>query len=142
MSEQPVRESVAGDVRDDAEPAVPEDAVSEQAAETPPMPEVEETPAGGEPADAAESPAEDDPVEALRRQLRTQIGDWYVVHSYAGYENKVKANLESRIQRAVALFALGVLGHGIVDGLIVHESGSLEVRQWFPKTCNTPFENP
>ncbi|HEY7048159.1 MAG TPA: transcription termination/antitermination protein NusG [Jatrophihabitantaceae bacterium] len=27
-----------------------------------------------------------------------QVGDWYVVHSYAGYENKVKANLESRIQ--------------------------------------------
>jgi hypothetical protein len=24
-------------------------------------------------------------------------GDWYVVHTYAGYENKVKANLESRI---------------------------------------------
>jgi transcriptional antiterminator NusG len=39
----------------------------------------------------------DDPAEALRRQLRTALGDWYVVHSYAGYENKVKANLESRI---------------------------------------------
>ena len=25
------------------------------------------------------------------------VGDWYVVHTYAGYENKVKANLESRI---------------------------------------------
>jgi transcription termination/antitermination protein NusG len=34
----------------------------------------------------------------LRRELRMQVGDWYVVHSYAGYENKVKANLESRIQ--------------------------------------------
>ncbi|HEV7205287.1 MAG TPA: transcription termination/antitermination protein NusG [Jatrophihabitans sp.] len=30
--------------------------------------------------------------------MRTQFGDWYVVHSYAGYENKVKTNLESRIQ--------------------------------------------
>ncbi|HYU02565.1 MAG TPA: transcription termination/antitermination protein NusG [Jatrophihabitantaceae bacterium] len=30
--------------------------------------------------------------------MRTAFGDWYVVHSYAGYENKVKANLESRIQ--------------------------------------------
>jgi transcription termination/antitermination protein NusG len=38
-----------------------------------------------------------DPVEELRRTLRSQVGDWYVVHSYAGYENKVKANLESRI---------------------------------------------
>ena len=43
-------------------------------------------------------PAEDeDPVETLRRELRTAFGDWYVVHSYAGYENKVKTNLESRI---------------------------------------------
>ena len=39
-----------------------------------------------------------DPVEALRTSLRMQFGDWYVVHSYAGYENKVKTNLESRIQ--------------------------------------------
>ncbi len=45
-----------------------------------------------------EGAAEDeDPVEALRRELRTAFGDWYVVHSYAGYENKVKTNLESRI---------------------------------------------
>jgi transcription termination/antitermination protein NusG len=48
---------------------------------------------------AVEEPAEDeDPVETLRRELSTQFGDWYVVHSYAGYENKVKTNLESRIQ--------------------------------------------
>jgi transcriptional antiterminator NusG len=40
---------------------------------------------------------EEDPVEVLRRELRTAFGDWYVVHSYAGYENKVKTNLESRI---------------------------------------------
>ncbi len=41
---------------------------------------------------------DEDPLETLRRELRAQVGDWYVVHSYAGYENKVKANLESRIQ--------------------------------------------
>ncbi len=40
---------------------------------------------------------DEDPVEALRHKLRTEFGDWYVVHSYAGYENKVKTNLESRI---------------------------------------------
>jgi transcriptional antiterminator NusG len=38
-----------------------------------------------------------DPVEALRTTLKGQFGDWYVIHSYAGYENKVKTNLESRI---------------------------------------------
>jgi transcriptional antiterminator NusG len=44
-----------------------------------------------------EASAEDvDPVEEFRRQLIGQPGDWYVVHSYAGYENRVKANLESR----------------------------------------------
>jgi transcription termination/antitermination protein NusG len=38
-----------------------------------------------------------DPVEAFRIQLVALPGDWYVVHTYAGYENKVKANLETRI---------------------------------------------
>jgi transcriptional antiterminator NusG len=42
-------------------------------------------------------PQEVDPIEQLRTQLRIQPGDWFVVHSYAGYENKVKTNLESRI---------------------------------------------
>jgi transcriptional antiterminator NusG len=40
---------------------------------------------------------DEDPAEALRSTLRAQFGDWYVIHSYAGYENKVKTNLESRI---------------------------------------------
>jgi len=40
---------------------------------------------------------EPDPREELRTMLRRQPGDWYVVHSYAGYENKVKTNLETRI---------------------------------------------
>jgi transcriptional antiterminator NusG len=39
-----------------------------------------------------------DPAERLRQELSGQQGDWYVVHSYAGYENKVKTNLETRIQ--------------------------------------------
>ena len=42
--------------------------------------------------------AEVDPVEEMRAALRRAPGDWYVVHSYAGYENKVKSNLETRIQ--------------------------------------------
>ncbi|MEV7624286.1 transcription termination/antitermination protein NusG [Actinoplanes sp. NPDC089786] len=59
------------------------------------------------PADAEAStgddpaPTEDDedfdPVAELRQKLRYAPGDWYVVHSYAGYENKVKTNLETRI---------------------------------------------
>jgi transcription termination/antitermination protein NusG len=41
---------------------------------------------------------ETDPVEELRAALRRAPGEWYVVHSYAGYENKVKTNLETRAQ--------------------------------------------
>lgn len=41
---------------------------------------------------------EPDPVEELRAALRRAPGEWYVVHSYAGYENKVKNNLETRAQ--------------------------------------------
>ena len=54
------------------------------------------------PAESSDLPpveAEDeDPVEAMKKALRIAPGDWYVVHSYAGYENKVKTNLEARIQ--------------------------------------------
>jgi transcription termination/antitermination protein NusG len=38
-----------------------------------------------------------DPMEEFMRQLRAMPGDWYVIHSYAGYENRVKTNLENRI---------------------------------------------
>jgi transcription termination/antitermination factor NusG len=53
-----------------------------------------------EPAAASDmQPEEDeDPAEAMKKALRIAPGDWYVVHSYAGYENKVKTNLEARIQ--------------------------------------------
>jgi transcriptional antiterminator NusG len=59
--------------------------------------------ADGEPADgdaeaADEAPEDDDPVALFKAEMRLQPGDWYVVHSYAGYENRVKANLESRTQ--------------------------------------------
>ena len=196
MTERSPQDSVADDVREEeqAEPDAPEQAVSERAAETPSMPEVEEglpagdeepeaatpeeeepseEPAGSEeppavevleprleaveetaeatpeadeveapeaeppveaPAEAAEGPAAEEPVaepelapavaavpeptpeptEEVATELAEETpaeaeaappardpfrgpGDWYVVHTYAGYENKVKANLESRI---------------------------------------------
>jgi len=63
---------------------------------------------GSEPVEAAEPAAAQagpgdeaevdvDPADEMRQQLRRAPGEWYVVHSYAGYENKVKTNLESRI---------------------------------------------
>jgi transcription termination/antitermination protein NusG len=58
--------------------------------------------------DTAEAPEEEeleeeleeevDPAEALRSALKRAAGEWYVIHSYAGYENKVKTNLETRIK--------------------------------------------
>jgi transcription termination/antitermination protein NusG len=53
----------------------------------------DETVEPDEAADPAESAREE-----FQRELRMLPGDWYVVHSYAGYENRVKTNLESRIQ--------------------------------------------
>ncbi|MFZ9100694.1 MAG: transcription termination/antitermination protein NusG [Candidatus Planktophila sp.] len=72
-----------------------------------PTPEVLETPVVEEAvADLALASDEDgdiesdenDPNAEFRRTLRAAIGDWYVVHSYAGYEKKVKGNLANRIQ--------------------------------------------
>ncbi|WP_030145436.1 transcription termination/antitermination protein NusG [Streptomyces violaceorubidus] len=56
-----------------------------------------------EDATEAEAEAEEpdlDPIEKLRQELRVLPGEWYVIHTYAGYENRVKTNLE---QRAVSL---------------------------------------
>jgi transcription termination/antitermination protein NusG len=47
---------------------------------------------------AADGAGELDPVAQYTEELRRLPGEWYVVHSYAGYENRVKANLESRTQ--------------------------------------------
>jgi transcriptional antiterminator NusG len=75
---------------------------AEEAAVPAEEPEAEETAV----AEAAEEPAEVteeapvDPVAQLRDELRALPGEWYVVHTYAGYENRVKTNLE---QRAVSL---------------------------------------
>ncbi|MFG2553423.1 transcription termination/antitermination protein NusG [Streptomyces sp. NPDC048581] len=59
---------------------------------------------GAEEVAEEEAPEEEaepvDPVAALREELRTLPGEWYVIHTYAGYENRVKTNLE---QRAVSL---------------------------------------
>jgi len=55
------------------------------------------------PADAAEATEQDDeddvdPIEEFKAGLRRAPGEWFVIHSYAGYENRVKTNLETRVQ--------------------------------------------
>ncbi|MFJ4851308.1 MULTISPECIES: transcription termination/antitermination protein NusG [unclassified Streptomyces] len=63
--------------------------------------DVDEAAAGeGEHEESAEEQAPVDPVAAFRDELKALPGEWYVIHTYAGYENRVKSNLE---QRAVSL---------------------------------------
>jgi transcriptional antiterminator NusG len=78
----------------EADPQEVAEADPQEVAEADPqeVAEADETSAPAEPAEEA------DPAAALKADLRSKPGDWYVVHSYAGYENKVKANLETRVQ--------------------------------------------
>lgn len=62
--------------------------------ETGGTPEVGETETG-DVTDGDELP--EDPVQAFKDDLSARFGDWYVIHSYAGYENRVKHNLETRM---------------------------------------------
>ena len=78
--------ALAGDA-DEAEGA---DADAAPASET----EASET----EASETEASETETDPVSEFKSDLRRLPGDWYVVHSYAGYENRVRTNLESRTQ--------------------------------------------
>ncbi|MEV4503247.1 transcription termination/antitermination protein NusG [Streptomyces klenkii] len=83
-------EAAAGEPAEEAALHVESDEAAESA-------EADET------AEEAEEAAEEesvDPVAALREELRGLPGEWYVIHTYAGYENRVKTNLE---QRAVSL---------------------------------------
>jgi len=75
-------------------------AESDVAAEAAPESDVaaEAAPESDVAAEAAPESEEEDPAVALKKELRLKPGDWYVIHSYAGYENKVKANLETRVQ--------------------------------------------
>jgi transcriptional antiterminator NusG len=62
---------------------------------------VAERPAPGETGGAAIDLADDDsavdPLEEFRAALRSQPGEWFVVHTYSGMEKRVKTNLENRI---------------------------------------------
>ncbi|GAA1069318.1 MULTISPECIES: transcription termination/antitermination protein NusG [Kitasatospora] len=76
---------------DEAEAGVPAEAAA--------LHEVADAEAAAEEAFTAEA-EESDPVAEFREKLRLAPGEWYVIHTYAGYENRVKQNLE---QRSVSL---------------------------------------
>jgi transcriptional antiterminator NusG len=94
----PADAELAEVVSADTEPADSESAEDDSAEVEPADAELADTElADTELADAAEE-SPDGVLEEFTRELRMLPGDWYVVHSYAGYENRVKTNLESRIQ--------------------------------------------
>ncbi|MFB7339378.1 transcription termination/antitermination protein NusG [Streptomyces hydrogenans] len=88
------------DADDDAESADETEDAEDEADDAETEDEVEVEDAIEETEEEAEPAAPVDPVAALREELRTLPGEWYVIHTYAGYEKRVKANLE---QRAVSL---------------------------------------
>jgi transcription termination/antitermination protein NusG len=91
---------------EDQQVTTSDDSVVEEAAvvDTPDEAATDEAATDEGATDEAEGEAEDeaedevDPAEAFKTELRRAPGEWFVVHSYAGYENRVKANLETRIQ--------------------------------------------
>ncbi|MEW1654331.1 MULTISPECIES: transcription termination/antitermination protein NusG [unclassified Streptomyces] len=116
-AEAEVDEAVSAEVEGDAAAIADEEGAAEIVADADDVDELDaEDAAAGEPAEAAALHVEDeeadeasedteeqepvDPVAALRDELRGLPGEWYVIHTYAGYENRVKTNLE---QRAVSL---------------------------------------
>jgi len=117
-SGQPVDDDRAGSF-DDPELA------SDEPAEADPSDE----PAAADPSDelaqdegasesAGDQDAEEDPVAAFKSELRRLPGDWYVVHSYAGYENRVRANLESRtgsLNMEDFIFQIEVPTHEVIE---------------------------
>jgi transcriptional antiterminator NusG len=82
------------------ETSVDEDTVAEEAAA-----DSAAVPAADEGSPVEEAPLEEplteeppaDPLQEFRDALRAKVGDWFVVHTYSGMENRVKANLENRI---------------------------------------------
>ena len=100
---------------DGADAVVPAgaDAADEAAADEP----GDEAAAGDD--EAGDDEDEDvDPVAEFKSELRRLPGDWYVVHSYAGYENRVRTNLESRTQSLNMedyIFQIEVPTHEVIE---------------------------
>jgi transcriptional antiterminator NusG len=92
---EPAEEAALSVQDEDAVESAEDESAEDESAED----EDSEEAAAAEEAEEEESEPVD-PVTALREELRTLPGEWYVIHTYAGYENRVKTNLE---QRAVSL---------------------------------------
>jgi transcriptional antiterminator NusG len=100
---EPEGQPEAAPVTDDAvvtEETDPDTVLDSEAAVTSEEAAVAEGVEAETPAEAEEletEKAEEDPLEEFRRELWAKPGDWFVIHTYSGMENRVKANLENRI---------------------------------------------
>ncbi len=96
--EEPVEEAVAAEEQAVDEAVVEEPGAPEEAAEADEaVAEAEVEVAVAEETSEAPVDEAEDPLEAFRRELWAKPGDWFVVHTYSGMENRVKSNLENRI---------------------------------------------
>ena len=82
----------------DEAPEQDEDAQDDEASHDEAQDDVAEADEDGASDEDVEPDPDEDPVAAFKAKLRRLPGDWYVIHSYAGYENRVKTNLENRTQ--------------------------------------------
>jgi transcription termination/antitermination protein NusG len=80
-----------------ADPQAAAEDDSEAAEDDEPQAAADDEPQADVAEDQSRTAAAEDPLEEFRAGLRSKIGDWYVVHTYSGMENRVKANLENRI---------------------------------------------
>ncbi|MGV8965633.1 MAG: transcription termination/antitermination protein NusG [Cellulomonas sp.] len=97
-SVEAVETSVEADVAEDLESAEVDADGGEIEVDDADAPTSDVADDNAEAAEDEEVEVELDPIEEFKSELRRQPGDWFVVHSYAGYENRVKANLENRTQ--------------------------------------------
>ncbi|MEI8231138.1 MAG: transcription termination/antitermination NusG family protein, partial [Actinomycetes bacterium] len=68
----------------------------------------------------AEEEVEEDPYAVFKKELREQPGKWYIIHSYAGYEKRVKQNIENR--------KLAVIGGEFIYQIEVPMEESIEIK--------------
>ena len=103
-SDYEAAEAATDDEADDAFAENPAEGIAVDLADAESSGDVDETAGDGTevgPLDSAEAvePAEEaevDPYDAFRKELRAKFGKWYVIHSYAGFEKRVKQNIEQR----------------------------------------------
>jgi transcription termination/antitermination protein NusG len=103
LAEAEVRDATSGAEESEtetaeSEAAEPQAATEEESAEQAETAESQESPETAESQESAEPEDELDDYETTFVPPTERPGDWLVIHTYAGYENRVKTNLMSRIQ--------------------------------------------